>query len=260
MARQVFFDPFGSYTQGFDQGAGRQIQTEGAARQARAQDFDFNNFMPYRLNEVKRQDELGNASLPVQKQLLNFTIPNAQANLYDRVYPQAVNAAQLLGVPAPLQDLMYKRFGLTPANTSVGGQPMQTLYMNGPTGELTPVAQNPSFGQTLLGNINFPRELQMRQLDNLQQYQLGTLNNAAARNSAYQTTAQARMYGALGRYYQGAGGVTGSSMAGGLGMPNELMNPAYYQNMQPTQDPFMGQSQQYTVPAQGLQDFNIGVQ
>lgn len=255
MARQVMFDPFGSYTQGFDQGAGRQIQTEGATRQARAQDYDFNTLAPYRLNAVKREDELGNASLPVQKELLGFTIPNAQANLYDKIRPQALNFAQTYNTPAPLQSLDYSRFGITPTTTSVGGHQQQTLYMQGPTGEMIPVSTQQDFGQTALDNIDWQRRLQAQQLFNTQQYQSGMLQNTAARNDAYQVTAQARMMGALGRYYQGAGGLSGTSLFGS-GMPTDLMGAGYYQG--PEQMPQQMPQQMPVNPE--LQDFNIGVQ
>jgi hypothetical protein len=249
MARQVFFDPFGQYTEGFDRGAGRQIQTEGAARQARAQDYDFNTMAPYRLAAVQREDQLGKTTLPYQEALAPYALDTARANRYDTLSKQAGDFAQMFNTPAPLQQLAYQYFGITPANTSVGphGEQNTQLFMNDPSGNPVAVSQQPNIGQHVLDYLNWARNLQSRQLLNQQQYQQGVLQNTSNRNDAYQTTAQARMYGALGHYYQGAGGINAGSLFGG-NMPNDLMSSGYYQNPQ------------QQAPQQGLDEYNLGPQ
>lgn len=232
MARQVMFDPFGSYTQGFDSGAGRQIQTEGAVRQARAQDYDFNTLAPFRLNAIKREDELGAATLPVQKQLLQFTIPNAQANLYDKIYPQAVNAAQIFNTPAPLENLVYDRFGLHKATVGTPGSQEQTLFQVDSNGNYVPVSRQPDFGATALNNLNYARNYQIANMGDLQQYRLAGLTNQAGMVDARQTAAQAAMARAMQMHYPNGvtgGAMVGSGMATGMSMPAQLASPGYYQ-------------------------------
>lgn len=250
MARQVFFDPFGSYTEGFDRGAGRQIQTEGAVRQARQQDYDYNNFLPLRLAAAQREDQLGRTTLPYQEALAPYALDTARANRYDTLNRQATNFAQTFNLPAPLQQLAYQYFGITPTSVDTGnGQPPITQYfMQGANGEQVPVGQAQNPGQGILDYLNWQRNLQSRQLANTQQYQAGVLQNTADRNDAYQRQADARMLGAYSRYYQQQGGFNGNSLFGGS-MPTDLTNPGYYQ--QPGQQ---GQGQG------DLQDYNLGVQ
>lgn len=244
MARQVFFDPFGNYTEGFNTGAGRQIQTEGATRQARAQDFDYNNLAPFRVSAAQRQDELGAATLPYQKALAPYALDTARANRYDTLARQSGEFAKAFGIPAPYEQNAYSYFGITPSTTQVGNAPPVTqFFMQGQDGNPVAVAQQPNIGQHILDYLDWNRLIQSRQLQNQQQYQQGMLQNTADRNAAYDTTAQARLYGAMGKYYGAAGGVNGGSLFGS-GMPQDLMNPEYYAQPQQNQN--------------SIQDYNLG--
>lgn len=253
MARQVMFDPFGSYTQGFDQGVGRQIQQEGAVRQARAQDYDMNVMAPYRLAAVQREDQLGRTTLPYQQALAPYALDTARANRYDTLSRQAGNFAQMFNTPAPLEHLAYQYFGVQPTSVSTGnGPPTTTLFMNGANGNPIPVSEQPNLSQHVLDYLNWSRDLQSRQLQNQQMYQSGMLQNAATRNDAYATGQDARMYGAMGRYYQNAGGINGGSLFGS-GMPNDLSDPSYYA------PPQGAQPQQQQPAADELGNYNLGV-
>jgi hypothetical protein len=252
MARNVYFDPFGSYAEGFDRGAGRQIQTEGAARTTRAQDYDFNTLAPYRLNAVQREDELGKTTLPYQQALAPFALDTARTNRFDAQVRQGKDFATLFNTPAPLEQLYYQHYGITPTSTSVnGGPPSTELFMNGQNGQPVSIGQQPNMGQSILDYLNWQRDIQSRQLQNTQQYQQGVLQNTANRNDAYQTSAEARMFGARARYYQNAGGINGGSLFGS-NMPADLMQSGYFadpnaQPQQPQQNP-------------QLQDYNLGGQ
>jgi hypothetical protein len=228
------FDPFGSYTQGFDQGAGRQIQQEGAMRQDRAMD-NTNALAPYQLAAAQREDTLGKTTLPYQQALAPFALDTARANRYDTQVRQAGNFAQTFNAPAPLEHIMQQYFGVTPANVSTGnGPPTTTLFMNDANGNPVPISSTPNLGQHVLDYLNWQRAIQARQLENQQQYQSGIIQNTAARNEAYGVGQQARMLGAYGRYYQGAGGINGNSLFGG-NMPMDLTNPGYYTQPQQPQ-------------------------
>lgn len=222
MARQVFFDPFGSYTEGFDRGAQRQTQTEGAVRTARAQDYDFNELAPYRLAAMQREDQLGRATLPYQMQLAPFALDTARANRYDTLLRQAKDYATLFNTPAPLEHLANQYFNITPAQSQVGnGPPVTELFMTGRDGNPVPVSQVPNLGQHILDTLNWGRLLQAQQLQNQQAYRTGMLQNRADYNNAYRIGAQGRMYGALGRY--GMQPITGNSLFGSS-LPTDMSN------------------------------------
>jgi hypothetical protein len=252
MARQVFFDPFGSYVSGFDRGAGRQLQTEGATRQARAQDYDFNTLAPYRLAAMQREDQLGKTILPFQEQLAPFSLLNAQGNFYDAQLKRAGDFAQATNVVAPAANLMDRYFGVTPATTSVGGgDPVTTFFMNNPNGgDPIPVSQQPNTRQGLLDFFNWDRLLKSRQLEDLQNYRQGLVTSANQRAAAAQTSAQARLDAILAKHYQNAGGVTGSSLSG-FGSPIDFTNPSLF-DPQNTLD--------QSIPDQNtdLNQFNLG--
>lgn len=256
MARQVYFDPFGSYTQGFDQGAGRQIQTEGAARSARAQDFDFNNLAPYRVNAAQREDQLGKATLPYQEALAPFALDTARANRFDTQVKQGTQFAQLFNNPSQLEQAFYQHYGITPATTSVeGGQPSTQLFQTGADGQSVPLgAAQPNLSNNVLDYLNWQRNIQARTLQDNEQYRAGALQNAATKNDYYGVGQNARMVGAYSKYYQGNGGINGGSLFGG-NMPTDLANPGYYQQ------PLGGQpgGANPTGP-NDLQDYNIGNQ
>lgn len=256
MARQVYFDPFGSYTQGFDQGAGRQIQTEGASRSARAQDFDFNNLAPYRVNAAQREDELGKTTLPYQQALAPFALDTARNNLFDTQVRQATQFAPLFRNTAPLEQAYYRHYNLTPATTQVeGGPPTTQLFGVGPDGQTHAAgAPQANLSQNVLDYLNWQRNIQARTLDDNQQYRAGALQNAATKNDYYGVGQNARMVGAYSKYYQGNGGINGGSLFGG-NMPTDLANPGYYQQ------PLGGQpgGANPTGP-NDLQDYNIGNQ
>lgn len=247
MARQVFFDPFGSYTEGFDRGAARQTQTEGAVRNARAQDFDFNNLAPFRLAAAQREDQLGKATLPYQIQLAPYALDTARANRYDTLMRQAKDFAPLFNTTAPLEQLAYQYFGITPGTVDTGdGNPNTQLFMQGRDGNPVPVSQVPNLGQHILDTLNWNRELQSRQLQNQQMYQRELLQNRADYNQFYGLGAQGRLYSGLGRLY-GANGtqpVTGGSLFGGSALP----------------DPFSVQQGAQGTQNQDLGEYNLGGQ
>lgn len=243
MARQVFFNPFGSYTEGFDQGAGRQIQAEGAKRQARSQDFDFNNFVPLRLAEAQRQDQLGRTLLPYQEGLAPYALLNAQGNFYDAQARRAADLARATTNVDPLEQLYSKYFNFTPATSSApGSAPVTTLFTPDENGNLQPTATVPNLRQHILDYADWTRLLQARQLGDLENYRAAGLQNTADRNNAYQLQAQARWQEAMRKFYGANGGVTANSLFG-TDAP-DLTDPSFYT------DP----------SAAGLSDFNLGTQ
>lgn len=215
MARQVYFDPFGSYTHGFDMGAQRQMGIEDSVRRARAQDYDYNVLQPYRTAAVQRQDQLDTRAQPYKINMLPIGYQNALDNMYMNQYGLAQRGAQTFGIPQPLTDWGSKVFGLQFATTSDPATGMNTTILaRGADGQLYPVARQHNYGQQVLDQgANFDRNLKLEQLRNQQMYYGGMTDYRQQEAMARQIAAQAAMLRAQGI---GAGTYTpnGAELAG----------------------------------------------
>lgn len=200
MARQVYFDPFGSYTRGFDTGMQRQMGLEDSVRRARAQDYDYNVLQPYRTAAVQRQDQLDTRAQPYKINMLPIGYQNALDNMYMNQYGLAQRGAQTFGIPQPLTDWGSKVFGLQFATTSDPATGMNTtIFARGPDGQLYPVARQHNYGQQVLDQgANFDRNLKLEQLRNQQIYYGGMANYREQEAMARQIAAQAAMLRAQG--------------------------------------------------------------
>lgn len=223
MARQVFFDPFGSYTRGFDAGAVRQTGLEDSVRRARAQDYDFNVLQPYRTAAIQRADQLDTRAQPYKIKSLPIGYQNELDNMYGNQLSLAQRGAQTFNIPDPLYDVGRRAFGLQFGTTDNGaGGQATTIYAHGPDGRLYPVSQQANYGQSVLDNgANFERNLQLQQLQNMQllygargQYYTG---DAIARQEAAQAAMLRAQHGAYGNTGYGGYGGYGVYAPSGLG-------------------------------------------
>lgn len=215
MARQVFFDPFGSYTRGFDTGAQRQMGLEDSVRRARAQDYDFNVLQPYRTAAVQREDQFDTKALPYRIGMLPIGYHNAQTGMYGQDLNLAERGAQIFGVPQPLTDVARRAFGLQFGTTNTGnGDINTTIYGRGTDGQLYPIAQHPNYGQQVLDSANFERNLQLQQLHNQGMYYSGMTDYRMQEAMARQIAAQAAMLRAQGVDASGGYAPSGMGFAG----------------------------------------------
>lgn len=72
MAREVYFDPYGSYTRGYDQGTSRQMEVERNAREARNQDLNFYGLAPLQLDNARLENRFNNAAYPYRVNALGY--------------------------------------------------------------------------------------------------------------------------------------------------------------------------------------------
>lgn len=114
MARQVFFDPFGSYAQGYDTGTQREMQMQDATRKARAQDFSYNYMLPFEYKNAQRQDELAAFGLPYQKNAIQYSDQLGQNNVYNSNQGIAKDFGIQYGITAPYTNTAFQRFNITP--------------------------------------------------------------------------------------------------------------------------------------------------
>lgn len=221
MARQVFFDPFGSYTRGFDAGAQRQTGLEDSVRRARAQDYDFNVLQPYRTAALQRGDQLDTAAQPYKINMLPIGYQNAVDNLYGNEFNQGMQLAKIFNLTQPLMNTVGRHFGINFATAGNGDGSATTAYMHGPDGRLYPVAQQPNYGQQILNNINWERLFQARQADNMNNYRNSALGVSADRYDAYRLGQQAQLLRAMNA---GSGGFspTGIGVTGFGGYTPDL--------------------------------------
>lgn len=83
MARQVYYDPFGSRLAGYRAGVQDETNLQEQTRRARVADYDFNNFAPLRLNQARRQDQLETTALPYQQRAYGLQERAAAAGLFN---------------------------------------------------------------------------------------------------------------------------------------------------------------------------------
>lgn len=112
--RQVYFDPFGSYTAGHATGVNTQMGVERGAREARDSDFNYNYMMPLELRAAQRQDRLGEFGLPLQMNALRYADQLGQNNVYTSNQNIAADFARMYGVTAPYDATAFSRFNVTP--------------------------------------------------------------------------------------------------------------------------------------------------
>lgn len=97
MARQVYFDPYGMRTQGFDTGVQREMQLQDQTRRARASDWDYNNMAPLRLMGAQRQERLGAFGEPYAQRAYGINERAGQANLFNLEQPIYDQTAGIIG-------------------------------------------------------------------------------------------------------------------------------------------------------------------
>lgn len=124
MARQVYFDPFGSYVNGYDTGLQRQMQLEGATRNARREDAMF----PLYYREAQRRDEIGAYALPGMKQLADFGVRNARTDTFRNEAGAAKDFGSQIGVTAPFENLLNDYFKFNTQTTNRPSIPNMPLY------------------------------------------------------------------------------------------------------------------------------------
>src|SRR6478609_8728636 len=100
MARQVYFDPFGSYTRGYDSGSQQEQQLQQNVRLARDSDYKYNVLNPLEFNKLQREDTLGRNALPYQIKMLPLGYDNAQVENANQRLGLGYNLAQY-GLPDP---------------------------------------------------------------------------------------------------------------------------------------------------------------
>lgn len=212
MARQVFFDPFGSYTQGFDSGVQRQTGLEDSVRRARAQDYDFNVLQPYRTAAVQRQDQLDTRAQPYKINMLPIGYQNALDNMYGNQFNQRIDLAKYTGLTQPLLDTIHRQYGLGFA-TANGPEGSQTnVYARGADGQLYPTGAFNDFRNSILNNIRWPQLFQERQAENQNQYRQHYLGVQDNRYDAYMLGQQAALMRAMNG--GGAGYPSGAMFTG----------------------------------------------
>lgn len=164
--RQVYFDPFGNYVQGFDQGAARQQSIESGVRTARAQDFDYNMLAPYRLNEARRADMLGEAALPYQTRALGTNEQRANNALFNENYGINQTLGRDFGVVQPLIQQMLDRYGLTQQvdqfTTDQTGRMVPDVSFRNNVGDVYGRMVDPR--ENILRSLNNPQALEMFKL------------------------------------------------------------------------------------------------
>lgn len=105
MARQVYFDPYGSALDGYRLGTSDEQSLQKTTRDARATDLQYYN--------DQRESRLSDYADPYRRQAIQYGADNMRVDNFNRNYEASQIPANLLGVTAPLEQLLARQFGFT---------------------------------------------------------------------------------------------------------------------------------------------------
>lgn len=123
MAREVYFDPFGSYVQGYDTGVQREIGLQDATRRARTADFNYDYMLPLEYRSALRDDEVGRDTLGYRKDIIRQAAELGDLNVYGENLKWDDRLATDLGVAQPAINRQLRRSGVT----AYPNQPMPSV-------------------------------------------------------------------------------------------------------------------------------------
>jgi hypothetical protein len=101
MARSVYADPFGAYTNAYNTGVTAEQNVQQNVRAARDSDFKYYNLDPLTLQHAQRENSFEQYALPYRKELIPIGVDNAKASSFGNAFTNYLPAAYL-GQPAPL--------------------------------------------------------------------------------------------------------------------------------------------------------------
>lgn len=110
MAREVYFDPYGSYTRAYDQGTARENETQRNVREARQQDFNFYGMAPLQLDNARLENRFNNAAYDRRVDALEYAdiIGKNQAG---KSMLETADAASFMGNYAPFAQAQQYLYG-----------------------------------------------------------------------------------------------------------------------------------------------------
>ena len=181
MARNVYLDPFGTYTSAFDKGLARQMDVESNRRQARASDFDYNFMQPIRYNDARIANQYNTAALPYRVRDLGYGERATRAGLFGQEYGIGQNLARDFGTVLPAlsafanYDPRYDyelnqdtgAVDFTRDGEYIGGGSVQGILGRYMLPEAIAEAQR----QQQALQQNFTNQIQIQQLENNRRYQ-----------------------------------------------------------------------------------------
>lgn len=181
MARNVYLDPFGTYTSAFDKGLARQMDVESNRRQARANDFDYNFMQPIRYNDARIANQYNTAALPYRVRDLGYGERATRAGLFGQEYGIGQNLARDFGTVLPALSAFARydpRYGyelnqdtgavdFTRDGEYIGGGTVQGILGRYMLPEAIAEAQR----QQQALQQNFTNQVQIQQLENNRRYQ-----------------------------------------------------------------------------------------
>lgn len=176
MARNVYFDPFGSYTAGIQAGVQDGMGLEQGARQAQLHDYNFQNFLPLQLQAARREEDFNKFFDPYRRQVAGYGAERARMATGRDAFDFAGLPARLFGQVNPALTAMDQYWGVRGMPTGDGG--MDFLDTQNP-GQPSFV---PDYRQNFLDFYMRPEAIQnMELLRQLQETEIARLHAEAQR-------------------------------------------------------------------------------
>jgi hypothetical protein len=249
MARQVYFDPFGSYTRGYDSGSQQEQQLQQNVRLARDSDYKYNVLNPLEFNKLQREDTLGANALPYQIKMLPLGFNNALVENQNRNLEQGHALAQygLIGPQAQnIQRITGYNMVANPEDGTYQFSDANGVPMGGNLGVQQILNANPTFRAETYGRDDkyFDQNVDARQLG-VQEFNAQTTR---AQAEAYANSAVDKGDAALLKAQGGGNGIppwmvfnidapagTAGNALFGMGEPQQPQQPQYVQSPRPAQ-------------------------
>lgn len=207
MARQVYFDPFGRYTEGYDQGTGRELQMQREGRQNRLADYQYNNFLPLQLRNAQREDTVGQAVMPYRIAAAPLSYEEQRAQLFGHQTANDLAVSRALGIGTPFAQHVAQYYGLNYAPGANGA-------VNWTDSQNNPVGSTGDINSTVFNEANYERAEKERE-DALRQFQVTSDVGFRGAMLPYQQgmiNANINYLGEHGNYFQN-GGAAGARLA-----------------------------------------------
>lgn len=179
MARRVFFNPLGSFTDAYNAGLGAQQNLESNVRNARQADYSYYNENPIKLAGMQREENFANYADPGRRKVFDYGVNRAgNENFLSNLEPASFMSS-VLGVGQPTTDAIQSRYGYALESGADG----QNFSAPQPEGEFGPwnkpvSGTTPDVNELYRMHYLFPQmQQQATQQYKMQQDQIGNQNS-----------------------------------------------------------------------------------
>ena len=163
--RNIYLDPFGTYTSAFDKGVARQMDVEQNRRAARQTDFNYNYITPLDYSNARMANQLAAFNLPYQERNTVYGDQTARNNLYTSNLGVGAQTANLFGITSPVVNAAAQQYGWTPISDGQGN-----VHFTDPNGNIVGTVNQAGL-QAYLGRDDAQKQAAIQEAVNSQNWE-----------------------------------------------------------------------------------------